>query len=307
MGPLNRFYMGKGEPKQLPKFHETFIPILKVLGSGEVVRVSDLRKSLQNQFYADLSNELLEKKTKSGNSLLFDRIAWGKTHLKQAGMIQQPSRGMVQITDKGREVLRRGTLTLRDVLQDRDFLARRLEAGEPQEPEAVEEGESPQDLIDRGIQAVEVQAKEELLSKLKTTDPYYFEKVVLLLLEKMGYGASKETAKSRDGGIDGEINQDALGLEKIFIQTKRYTENKVRETDIRGFIGAMSRSANKGIFVTTSSFDDAAILKAHDAQQKIILIDGPMLVDLMHKYDVGVQVRETYFVKEVDEDFFEEA
>ena len=121
----------------------------------------------------------------------------------------------------------------------------------------------------------------------------------------MGYGDFIETPKSGDGGIDGIISQDKLGLERIYIQAKRYTDNKVREGDIRNFIGAMSRDANKGVFVTTSTFDENALKKAHDAGQKIITIDGLGLVDLMLRYGVGVQVRETYEVKEIDQDFFE--
>ena len=123
----------------------------------------------------------------------------------------------------------------------------------------------------------------------------------------MGYGDFIETKKSFDGGIDGIINEDKLGLEKIYTQAKRYNENKVRETDIRNFIGAMSGDTSKGVFITTSTFDDSAVKKAREAHHTIILIDGIKLVDLMHQYGVGVQVRNTYEVKEVDEDFFEES
>jgi restriction system protein len=150
-----------------------------------------------------------------------------------------------------------------------------------------------------------LQIKNELLDKLKNIAPYYFEKVVLLLLEKMGYGDFIETSKSNDGGIDGIINEDKLGLDKIYIQAKRYNDNKVREKDIRNFIGAMSGDTTKGVFVTTSTYDDSAVKKAHDAHHKIILIDGKKLVELMYQYGVGTQVKNVYEVKEVDEDFFE--
>ena len=148
--------------------------------------------------------------------------------------------------------------------------------------------------------------KDELLEKLKEIDPFYFEKVILILLKKMGYGDFVETAKTGDGGIDGIINEDKLGLDKIYIQAKRYGENKVREKDIRNFIGAMSGDTQKGVFVTTSSFDDGATKKAHDAHHTIILIDGLKLVDLMHQYNVGIQVKAVYEVKELDNDFFED-
>lgn len=121
----------------------------------------------------------------------------------------------------------------------------------------------------------------------------------------MGYGDFIETTKSNDGGIDGIINEDQLGLDKIYIQAKRYGENKVREKDIRNFIGAMSGDTSKGVFVTTSVFASGAVKKASDAHHTIILLDGHKLVDLMHQYNVGIQIKASYDVKELDEDFFE--
>ena len=125
-------------------------------------------------------------------------------------------------------------------------------------------------------------------------NPFKLQQKYSILLKKMGYGDFIETSKSRDGGIDGIINEDKLGLDKIYIQAKRYDENKVREKDIRNFIGAMSGDTTKGVFVTTSDFDKDAIQKAHDAHHNIILIDGKKLVSLMHQYNVGVQIKSTY-------------
>ena len=122
----------------------------------------------------------------------------------------------------------------------------------------------------------------------------------------MGYGDFIETKKTGDGGIDGIINQDQLGLSKIYIQAKRYADNKVREKDIRNFIGAMSGDTVNGVFVTTSKFDEGAISKAKAAHHKIVMLDGRKLVDLMYQFGVGVQTTNTYEMKQVDEDFFEE-
>ena len=127
----------------------------------------------------------------------------------------------------------------------------------------------------------------------------------MILLKKMGYGDFIETSKSGDGGIDGIIKEDKLGLDKIYIQAKRYGENKVREKDIRNFVGAMSGDTSKGIFVTTSTFHDGAIRKAHDAHHTIILINGNKLVDLLHEFNIGVQIKSTYEIKEMDLDFFD--
>lgn len=286
----------------LPKFNETFIPILEVLSDEKIVRHRELLKQVEDKYYSDIPKELLEKKTKSGEPLIRNRIAWGKSYLKKGGFVHYPERGMVQITQKGKEAGNK-KLKLKDV--ESDFLSFYAEEKTKNTGNNEIKDSSPQDLIDSGFSAIELQIKSDLLEMLKDIDPYYFEKIILILLKKMGYGDFIETSKSKDGGIDGVINEDKLGLEKIYIQAKRYNENKVREKDIRNFIGAMSGDTNKGVFVTTSAFDDSAVKKAHDAHHSIILIDGHKLVDLMHQYGVGVQVRNVYEVKEVDEDFFE--
>jgi restriction system protein len=287
---------------KLPKFNETFGPILKILADGETIHHRELIMKVQSAFYAHLSDELLDLKTKSGDPLLSNRIAWGKSYLKKGGFVHYPKRGFVQITEKGRSAAKSG-LDLKDVTSD--FFHFYTEEDKKDRKLPGIEASSPQDLIDSGVAAIESQTKEEMIEKLKVIDPYYFEKVVLILLKKMGYGEFVETAKSGDGGIDGIINQDELGLGKIYIQAKRYSDNKVREKDIRNFIGAMSGDTTKGVFVTTSEFDDSAIKKAHDAHHTIILVDGVKLAGLMHTHNVGVQIRDTYEVKDIDEDFFD--
>jgi len=290
---------------ELPKYHETFIPILKVLQKSGKLHYNELRKLVRDNYYSELPEELLNKKTKSGDILILNRIGWGKSYLKQGKFLEYPERAMVQITPKGEALLKKGTISLKEMKKDPDWIAYQ----ETKKVEIVGEqeiqNESPQDLIDSGFTSMEAQVKNELLDKIKTLDPYYFQKVILILLKKMGYGDFIETAKSGDGGIDGIMNKDKLGLEKIYIQAKRYDENKVREKDIRNFIGAMSGDTSKGVFVTSSVFDDGAVKKAHEAHHSIILIDGQKLVDLMHEHCVGIQVRNVYEVKEIDEDFFE--
>ena len=295
--------------EELPKFHETFIPILKVLSDEGILHYNDLRQKVRERFYSDLSHEALDLKTQSGDSLLLNRIGWAKAYLKQAGFVTQPKRAFVGITEKGEKTLAKGQLTFAQLRNDPEYIAKEVEKGKARigvHEEQMLEGASPQDLIDQGFAAIEKEVKTELLDKFKQIDPYSFEKVILILLKRMGYGDFVETKKSGDGGIDGIINQDQLGLEKIYIQAKRYNANKVRETDIRNFIGAMSGDTTKGVFVTTSEFDDSAIKKAREAHHKIILIDGKKLVDLMHQFNVGVQIKSVYEVKEVDEDFFGE-
>jgi len=290
----------------MPKFHETFNPILSILRSGETIHHRELLKRVVSEFYSTLPKELLEQKTKSGDILIENRIAWGKSYLKKGGYINYPERGMVQITQKGKDASKK-TIELHDLENESNFLTfYQEEKGNNNNSDVnIIKNSSPQDLIDSGFAAIETQIKNDLLERLKVIDPYYFEKVILKLLKKMGYGDFIETSKSGDGGIDGIINEDKLGLDKIYIQAKRYNENKVREKEIRNFIGAMSGDTSKGVFATTSTFDDAAIKKANDAHHTIILIDGNKLVELMHEYNVGVQIKDTYEIKEIDEDFFE--
>ena len=297
--------------KEIPKFHQTFISILDVLSDGKMVHYNELRKKVRDKHYSHLPDELLKQETKSGDILILNRIGWAKAYLKEGGFLHQPVRGQVQITEKGLRTLKKGTLTLKDLKSDSDYIEcqKQKPKNNNHAQSKISDGDesTPQDLIDQGFDAVEKDVKSELLNKLKDLDPYYFEKVIMILLHKMGYGKFEETKKSNDGGIDGVINQDQLGLEKIYIQAKRYTENKVRELDIRNFIGAMSGDTKKGVFVTTSCFDESAIRKAKEAHHKIILLDGPMLCDLMYQHGVGVQIKDTYYLKELDIDFFDGA
>ncbi|WP_223549969.1 MULTISPECIES: restriction endonuclease [Aestuariivivens] len=290
---------------EIPKFHETFIPILKVLKNGETLQAREMYQLVIDQFYSELTKEQLNQKTKSGDRLIINRIAWGKSYLKKGGFIEFPKRGIVKITEKGKNSID-SKLTLKQVESSDNFLNFYSEENSKKGQDVYEiSNSSPQDLIEEGFKLIDSQVKEELLEKLKSIDPFYFERVILILLKRMGYGDFIETSKTGDGGIDGIINEDKLGLNKIYIQAKRYGENKVREKDIRNFIGAMSGDTQKGVFVTTSSFDLGAIKKANDAHHTIILIDGVKLVDLMHEYNIGVQVKNTYEVKELDNDFFE--
>jgi restriction system protein len=288
----------------IPKFHETFNPILNILKNGDIFHHRDLLNRVINEYYSSLPKELLEQKTKSGDLLIENRIAWGKSYLKKAGYIHYPERGMVQITPKGKDACQK-KLELTDLENESDFLTFYKEEKTGTIDNIIIKSASPQDLIDSGFSQIDTQVKNELLERLKIIDPYYFEKVILILLKKMGYGDFIETSKTGDGGIDGIINEDKLGLDRIYIQAKRYNDTKVREKEIRNFIGAMSGDTSKGVFVTTSTFDDSAITKAHDAHHSIILIDGNRLVQLMHEYNVGVQVKDVYEIKEIDEDFFE--
>jgi len=299
---LNKKYLSQ---MYIPKFDETFIPILEVLKDNKILQSRELIKAVKEKFFADLTDEQLRTETKSGDILIDNRIAWGKSYLKKGGYIIFPQRGLVKITEKG--LKHPPILSVKDLEKESSltdfYKPEKNEVGNANKASTVA---SPQDLIDEGFTKIEAEVKNDLLQKLKGIDPYFFEKVVLKLLKKMGYGEFIETSKSNDGGIDGIINEDKLGLDKIYIQAKRFNEGKVREKDIRNFIGAMSGDTNKGVFVTTSNFDEKALIKAHSAHHKIICIDGQKLVTLMHEFNVGIQVKTVYEIKQIDEDFFDE-
>ncbi len=295
----------------IPKFDETMLPILKVLADRKPRQLTEVSFLLEKEF--DVTEEEKNLKVSNGYTKFYDRVSWGRTYLKKAGLIVQESRGSdVKITEEGSRVLASGIEKI-----DIDFLSKYpsfvvFVSGDTKTPEEINntlsEQMSPQDMIDQGFDRFSNTLKSDLLEKLQGINPYFFERVALMLFQKMGYGDYQETSKSADGGIDGVINQDKLGLEKIYIQAKRFAStNKVREPEIRNFIGAMSGDVSKGIFVTTSSFDESAVKKAKDASHKIILIDGELLTKLMIQYGVGVQTSSVYELKEIDADFFETA
>jgi restriction system protein len=170
---------------------------------------------------------------------------------------------------------------------------------------------TPEETLQASAEAIFEALRGQLLDRIRELSPSFFERLVVDLIVAMGYGGSRDSVvqrlgKSGDEGIDGVVNEDPLGLDVVYIQAKRYAENKVREKDIRNFIGAMSGDTTNGVFVTTSTFDDGAVEKAKQAHHKIILIDGNRLTDLMFQFGVGVQTISTYEMKEVDADFFED-
>ncbi len=295
----------------MPKFNETMFPILDVLKDGKPRSIKDISDILLEKYFT-LTEEEKREVVSSGISRFYDRVGWGRTYLKKAGLVFQSKKGAdVQITEEGIKVVSSGTTKI-----DQDFLSKYnsfVEFKKPSNQNKTEElsetdsSLSPQDMIDQGFEKIRQTLKSDLLEKLYKINPYYFERVVLVLFKKMGYGDFQTTPKSGDGGIDGIISQDLLGLDKIYIQAKRYGEgHKVRELEIRNFIGAMDGDVSKGIFVTTSGFDNSAVEKAKNSISKIILIDGDKLADLMIEHNIGIQNKTNYEVKEIDDDFFEE-
>ncbi len=303
--------------KPMPKYDEIMFPLLDFIQDGKEYNVREISNNIAHNYFALSEEQIKQKYEKNEKFIFLDRMLWARTYLKKAGLVEDPRRGFVKITNIGISFLETKKelkkITDKDLLQFESFSEFKtinkdnILGNKDIDEENIVSNTTPQENIEYGFNEINKSLQFDLLQKLKGMDPYYFEKVILILFQKMGYGDFEETSKSRDGGIDGIINQDKLGIERIYTQAKRYTTGNVGEKEIRNFIGAMSGDVSKGIFVTTSFFDPSAINKARDARNhKIILIDGERLANLMIEYGIGVQVVQEFKLKEIDDDFFVE-
>jgi restriction system protein len=299
----------------LPVWHYFIRFVLEALSSGETVHRKELqRKAVE---LANLTEEQKALTFNDGQVIAEHRTGWAMSALTRAACVSKPDRGYFRISDAGRELLAGSS----GIISDKDLRA--LPAWNEYEPtrhsnskvSAVsvysDADSDPIERISSAVEEIEQAVAAELLTKLREGSPEFFERAVLELLKKMGYGGVENTAyhtgKSGDGGIDGVLDQDALGLNRVHVQAKRYgEENTIGRPDIQRFVGALGdRGASQGVFVTTSKFSREATETADRAREKIALIDGSKFVELMIKYRVGVQVENTHYIVEVDEDFFE--
>lgn len=305
----------------IPEYQTFMLPLLKRLGDGKTRVFKDLVSELADEF--NLTPEERLELLPSGGTLRFSsRVGWAKTYIKKAGLLAQPKRGLVQITPAGKTVLAEvpGKIDVAYLARFPAFLEFRLsgrEKGTPVADAAIESAGSeltPDEIMDKAYQRSRDALADELLDRVKSASPGYFERVVVQLLIAMGYGGSQQEAgqavgRTGDGGIDGVINEDRLGLDAIYVQAKRWDGKAVGPEDIRGFIGALDNKegARKGVFITTSTFTSAAAETAVKSRSyKIVLIDGRRLADLMIEHDIGVSAGATYQLKRIDSDFFAE-
>jgi len=266
----------------------------------------------------DIPTALRLETIPSGQRRLQNRVNWALSYLSQAKCVERPSRGTYRLTDRGRQFRRENEarITLTDLRQFPEFVEFQSRSGaRSSEGSKVGDQQSeltPQEQLAHAVQEVESTVAEELIARLREMPPEFLEKAVLKLLVAMGYGGSESDVQhiggSGDGGFDGVINQDRLGLERIFVQAKRYAaDNAVSRPAVQGFVGALQGiGAGGGVFITTSRFTPDAKSYGEGVKPRVILIDGARLGSLMIQYGVGVQAKETYVMVEVDEDFFEE-
>ena len=299
----------------IPDFQSVFLPLLKACADGQEHTKQELLPLLAKQF--ELTEAELSIKLASGKQGMFDnRVGWAKSYLKQAGLLENLRRGVFRITARGLQVLNESPqpLNVRYLKRFPEFVV--FNAGKPKDENKLIESatvnpETPDELIAGGYKQLREALAIELLDRIKSVNPSRFEELVVELLLKMGYGGTQEDAgrvvgKSGDGGIDGIINEDRLGLDVIYIQAKRW-EADVGRPEIQKFVGALAgNKANKGVFITSSGFSKGAAEYASQVNHRVVLIDGPMLAELMMDHDLGVSTKDVYTVKRLDTDYFEE-
>jgi restriction system protein len=302
----------------IPDYQSLMLPVLKVASDGQEHRISEVVDFLAKEF--GLTEAEREMLLPSGKQPVFNnRVHWAKTYLSQAKLLESTRRSFFKITERGRSILAENISSI-----DAKFLRRfdefnvfvsgaKTDLAERQPVQTLEEKtvSTPDELLRTTIREVEAALASDLIARICAASPAFFEGLVVDLLLAMGYGGSRAGAgralgKSGDGGIDGVVDQDQLGLDRIYIQAKKYDpENGVSEPEIRGFSGSLgANKANKGVFVTTSYFTQPAKDFAERHPFKIVLIDGAELARLMIRHSVAVRTVETLHLKKIDDDFF---
>lgn len=300
----------------IPTYEDIMLPILRILSNGQEKRARDIAEILSDEF--GLTKEERERLLPSGQqTFVSNRVGWARTHLNKAGLLENTSRGVYRITSLGSEILKQNPVRI-----DNNFLRQFPEFVEwfdvKREKIAVvsteaksETEKTPEESLETAYQTIRNNLATEILDKVKSCSPSFFERLVVELLVAMGYGgtlqdAGKAVGKSGDGGIDGIIKEDRLGLDVIYLQAKRW-EGNVSRPEIQKFAGALlGNQARKGVFITTSDFTKEAKDYVKTISSNIILINGEELAELMIDYNVGVSVATTYEIKRIDSDYFSE-
>ncbi|MCO5069372.1 MAG: restriction endonuclease [Kiritimatiellae bacterium] len=301
----------------IPDYQACMLPLLRFAGDGQEHQLKDAIASLAGEF--SLTEEEKNEFLPSGQQPVFtNRVGWARTYLKKAGLLSSPRRGYFQITDRGKSVLEEKPNEINQKYLERfpefvEFKSIRRdkseENGNGYETPELTLGQTPHEALESAYERLRSELASEILTSIRGCDPTLFEKIVVELLVKMGYGGSRKDAgraigRSGDEGIDGIIKEDHLGLDNIYIQAKRW-EATIGRPEIQKFAGALQgQRARKGIFITTSDFTRDALDFVSRIDSKIILIDGATLAKLMIDFGVGVNPVATYQVQKIDSDYF---
>jgi restriction system protein len=304
----------------IPDYQTIMLPLMQLVSDGQEHNYRDLIERLAEHF--NVTPEERRELLASGGQAVFDnRVGWAKTYLKKAGLLDSPRRATFVITDLGKQTMSRNPARI-DAKYLRQFpsfmafqLGSRSNIDKSDTASSVEENiaRTPEELLDQAYQDLRKSLAAELLNKVVELPPSFFERLVIELLVKMGYGGSMKDAgkaigRSGDEGIDGTIKEDKLGLDIIYIQAKRWKQgNVVGRPEIQKFVGALAgQGAKKGIFITTSTFTREALEYAPRNETKIVLIDGEQLSQLMIDYNLGCAPQQVYELKKIDNDYFGE-
>ncbi len=303
----------------IPDYQTFMRPVLAFLADGEVRRTRDVVDAMAD-LYRLTDEERTERISSGSTTVVASRVGWALTYLGQSGLVESPSRGHKKITEAGTEALVRypSAIDLKALEHYPSFLEFRerkgtrsqQSVGQPgPDPIPEEETKTPNELVEEARRANRAVVESEVLAAALSLTPVGFEELVNRLLEKMGYGSAgaiERTAASGDGGIDGIISQDPLGLDRIYVQAKRYTDTPVDRPLIHGFIGALfSKQGDRGVFITTSRFTSGAREEAEKINARIELIDGERLAKLLVQHEIGVQSAVSVTLYRLDEDYFE--
>ncbi len=302
---------------KLPKYDEIQLPALKLLSDGNEWKAKDMEVPLGKIFH--LTDEQISLMYDSGNGPVFvDRINWALSYLNMAGLVQKPKRGIYKINDEGIKVLSSN-------LDFKKFIAEKIDVREitrkkkgdndiKESPNEITEDLTPEEALYISFQGITKSVYREIIDTILSKNPREFEKLVVLLLQKMGYGGEIEnsgtvTQYSNDKGIDGIIKEDILGFGRINIQAKRYNiDNNVPREDIQKFVGALAvAQSDKGVFITTSNFTKGAYdyVNSLNSSTKIVLINGEKLAQYIYDFNLGMQTEKTIEIKKLDSDFWD--
>jgi restriction system protein len=302
----------------IPDFQSIMLPLLKLAADGDTHYIHDAVNILSDDYM--LSDDEKSMLLQSGQQPIFyNRVGWARTYLKKAGLLTDPKRGYFQITERGKTILKENPnrIDMQYLKRFPEYLEFSKKVKETEHFElSVEtlEDLTPEEALENAYQKILKDLSEDLLEYVLGSSAGFFEKLVVELLVKMGYGGSqrnmaKAVGQSGDEGIDGIIDEDRLGLDTIYIQAKKWKpDSSVGRPEIQKFVGALAgKQAKKGIFITTTKFTDDAREYARRINTKVVLIDGSQLTDLMIDYGVGVATRISYEIKTLDTDYFGES
>lgn len=301
----------------IPDYQAIMLPLLRFAQDNKEHSLREAIDVLADKF--GLTDDERQELLPSGQQATFDnRVGWARTYMKKAGLLKSTRRGYFQITERGLDLLKSNpeSISNKDLRKYPEFIEFQTPKTNPvivatPELDIIENEATPEEIIENAYQQVRQDLASDLLITIKDCSPSFFERLVVDLLVKMGYGGTRRDAgqaigKSHDGGIDGIIKEDRLGLDIVYIQAKRW-EGNVGGPEIQKFAGALAgQHANKGIFITTSEFTKSSIDFVAKINSKIVLIDGYTLAQLMIDYNIGVTPFATYEIKRVDSDYFTE-